>query len=92
MALLQVQRADAKRTLENLIRVHEQTIRDIDGGKKFWKDGVDISADIRKRCNFEITQCRVVHEALDEMHSGHIKRAAGLCEQIQEYIAGFSAH
>lgn len=86
MPLLQVQRADAKRTIENLIRVHEQTIREIDAGKKFWKGGDDVTAAVRTRCMHEIKQCRMVHDALDSMRAGDIQRAAGLCAQIQEHI------
>jgi hypothetical protein len=86
MSVLEVRRSDAKRTLENLIRVHQQTIADIDGGKAFYREGQNVSAKIRARCEFEIKQCRIVHEALDSMKEGDIKRAAGLCAQIQENI------
>lgn len=91
MALVQIQRVRAKETIANLIRVHKQTVHEIDeGGKKFWKDGDDITVKIRERCLFEIEQCRMVRDAIDNMAMGDIKRAAALCEQLQEFIGSFA--
>jgi hypothetical protein len=92
MSILQVRRADAKRTIEKLIHVHQQTIADIDGGKNFYRGGDNVSDKIRARCEFEIRQCRIVYEALDSMKEGDIKRASDLCAQIQENIFGNVIH
>lgn len=86
MPLIEIKRHNAKRTIRQLMRVHEQTIRDIDGGKKFWKHGEDVTHDVRTACRSEIVKCQMVHDALDKMHDGQIKEAAALCDQIQEFV------
>lgn len=86
MALIQVQRQDARRTLEKLIETHRRTVKNIDEGMRFFKHGTDITARLRVRCLFEIEQCRMVDGALDSMKEGDIQRAAALCEKVQEHI------
>lgn len=76
-------RANAKRTVSRLIAVHQQTIKEIDEGKVYWKRGEDVSANIRRRCEYEIKACHQVLEAIETMKAGDVKRAAGLCEQIE---------
>lgn len=86
MNLVNTELASARRTIRNLIFTHQQTLRDIEGGKKFFKDGADITVDIYERAKYEIKQCQMVDDALDYMKAGYIRRAAALCEQISERI------
>lgn len=86
MADIDRQRASAKSTISNLITVHRMTIADIDQGKRFFKRGRDVTSEVKRRCEFEIEQCRMVYEAVDNMRAGAIARAAELCSRIQEQI------
>lgn len=79
-------RDSAKRTIENLIRTHHETLKSIEDGQRFFKRGEDITIALYRRVQFEIEQCVMVREALDRMKAGDIQRAAALCEQIQEHI------
>lgn len=79
-------RAAAKATIYKLIDVHHQTMKDIRDGKKFWRDGVDVSDEIYKRCEHEIIACGQVLTAIDHMKAGDIKRAADLCSEIQAHL------
>jgi hypothetical protein len=86
MSIIQLQKNNARVTINKLIEIHRQTIKDIDEGKKFWRDGGDASATIKKACEREISQCTIMLDALEHMSAGNIKRAADLCKQIMEHI------
>ena len=49
MSFIQVRREDARITVAKLIATHRQTVHDIlFNGKQFWKDGVDITAAVKR--------------------------------------------
>lgn len=83
---MNVTRDGAKKTVEHLISVHSATIREIDLGHIFFKNGEDVSQEIKKRCLHEIEMCRHVLTALDHMKAGDIKRAADLCSEIATHL------
>jgi CHAD domain-containing protein len=84
--LLSPARDSAKRTVQSLIRTHEEALRAIAAGAHYIRHGEDITPGLIHRIQFEIEQCRMVLEALEHMKAGDAKRAADLCEQIQEHI------
>lgn len=84
---LNVTKAAARETVRKLIAIHQQTLRDIEGGKKFWAGGIDVAETIKKRVEHELKQCQQVDDALDYMRLGDVQRAAALCEQIKEHLA-----
>lgn len=86
MTELNVTKASARATIRKLIEVHRRTLKDIDDGKRFHKDGSDITQELRRRVEREIKQCQQVDDALDYMGAGDIRKAADLCGQIQEFI------
>lgn len=86
MPILKLTRASAAETIRKLITVHEATIRDIDEGKQFWKGGVECTAVVRTACEGEIVKLRRVVEALWRMKDGDFKRAADLCNSIEEFL------
>lgn len=83
---LNVTKAGARATVRKLLAVHDQTMRDIENGKKFWKGGEDVTSKIYARVREEIKQCRMVDDALDFMSKGELRRAASLCDAITEHL------
>ena len=83
---VQFRREDVERTVRKLIDLHNQTIKDIDEGKRFWRRGDDITASMRARVVFELEQCKFFLLAMDSMREGDIQKAAALCSRIQERI------
>jgi hypothetical protein len=73
-------------TLNQLIAVHMATIADIDAGKKFTREGKDVTREIRSRCKREIAQCEKVRVVIEYMGAGNGQRAAELLAEIQEYL------
>lgn len=76
----------AKRTVHNLIRVHQNMLAQIEAGERFTKGPKDITDQIWTASLDEIDQCRKVLEALNRMGAGDIKQANYLLSQIQEFI------
>lgn len=87
---LQHQRLAARETIKVLINWHFGRIQEIDNGHHYYKNGEDITAQMRARHEKEIDVCRHVAEALKHMKAGDIQRAAQLCSQIQEHIPSLS--
>lgn len=85
MSILQIRREDARVTIVKLMATHHETLNTIEyGGKKFWKDGVDITQEVRKNVLIELGQCRIGLDALDALQAGDVQRANNLFSHIQE--------
>lgn len=75
-------------TLETLLRMHLATIADIGAGKKFTREGKDVTREILLRCQREVRQCNQVKAALTKMGEGELNHAAQLLREIKEYLPG----
>jgi len=76
----------ARRTIHELIGAHEAALMQMRSGMHYFRHGEDITVALYKRVEFEIEQCRMVLEAIDNMKDGDVQRAAALCEQVKEHI------
>lgn len=79
-------REQSRRTIDTLITWHHARIAEIDEGHRYYRRGEDITAAMRKRHVTEIEMCSSVIHAMEHMSAGDIKRAADLCQQINEHI------
>lgn len=66
--------------------LHIQNIERIDGGLLFFKDGVDVSAEMREQCVVQIKLCDEIMARAVNMDPKHWKPAAILLSDIEKTV------
>ena len=76
----------AYRAAKMIKELHEENIAKIDGGHVFMRDGVDVSADIKRESAAQIHLCQQIMDRAEHMDPKH-RPAAGLILEEFERIA-----